>query len=132
MAKKDKCPEFGSPEFMKANYNETAVEVSRKSVAHKFLRDSVAKAQGKKAPMRIWHLVKVDDSDKPDGGEHYVATITGGLNGPGLWTDYFAAFQRLVKAIGAKNCWTVGLFCDCADDVHDIMLGFRIPKKGAK
>ena len=79
------------------------------------------------------HVIAVPyhtDYDKTNG-YYVVINITAGKNGSGDWAeDYFPQITAAVKDIKplVSYLWVIGLWCDCADDVHDWQIGIRLKK----
>ena len=58
-----------------------------------------------------------------------ICVITGGLNGPGKWTNYFEDLTKLVKDFedNGVHAWYVEGYNDCPDDVF--CFNFGVDKK---
>lgn len=58
-----------------------------------------------------------------------ICVITGGLNGPGEWTNYFEDLAKLVKDFeeNGVHAWYVEGYNDCPDDVF--CFNFGVDKK---
>lgn len=67
--------------------------------------------------------VNVDSVEKQKEG-HYIATIYGGLNGPGSWEVYLRQICMIVDSLSSS--WVIDLINDCLDDVWTLRLGFRL------
>lgn len=59
---------------------------------------------------------------QPEG--HYIATIYGGLNGPGSWEVYIRQICMIVDSLSGS--WVIDLINDCLDDIWTLRLGFRL------
>ena len=57
-------------------------------------------------------------------GSHYIATIYGGLNGPGRWESYLRQIGIIISSL--PGSWIIDLVNDCLDDVWTLRLGFRL------
>lgn len=135
MAKAKKTIEWGSMEwFLKDEEKATKGEFcSRHTKAYKKVREAVNDAAGtvagKGTNLKLKSVVKMTSSlEGCEDPNWYVALITGGLNGPGSWLDYMTCIRRLVDAMDfiANDVWLVDLKNDCADDVWDMRIGFRV------
>ena len=58
-----------------------------------------------------------------------ICVISGGLNGPGKWTNYFEDLSKLLKDFEDNeiNAWYVEGYNDCPDDVF--CFNFGVDKK---
>ena len=57
-------------------------------------------------------------------GDHYIAYIFGGENGPGNWKNYSDFLSDLFSNI--EHGWVIDLSNDCADDVWTLRMAFTI------
>lgn len=66
-----------------------------------------------------------DANDRHD--TYYIASIFGGLNGSGKWTNYLKDIQRLLEQLdnGNFHVWLIELNNDCSDDVFTLHLGLK-------
>lgn len=64
------------------------------------------------------------DSNCTDN-EYYSVTLSGGMNGSGLWSNYLKVLSELVLHMEAafENVWVRNFDIDCVDDVFNVELG---------
>ena len=56
---------------------------------------------------------------------YYMFAISGGLNGRGIWSNYFSTLSSLMLKLEAEfeDAWVSRLNVDCTDDVFDAEIG---------
>lgn len=59
---------------------------------------------------------------KADGGDHYIAFITGGNNGSPDWVAYLETLSRIVKS--QKHAWLIEMHRH--SDIYYVLMGFTI------
>lgn len=67
-------------------------------------------------------LIGLSGIVKANGGDHYVAMITGGNNGPSNWSAYLESIRKIVDSF--KHAWVVEL--SHHSDVYYVLIGFDV------
>lgn len=69
-------------------------------------------------------LIGLSGVVKANGGDHYVAMITGGNNGPSNWSAYLESIRKIVDSF--KHAWVVEL--SQHSDVYYVLIGFDVER----
>ena len=64
---------------------------------------------------------------KPTGEVYWSVTVGGGLNGRGIWSNYFKALSDFMIRMEAEfeDAWVIEVNPDCPDDVFYVTIGIR-------
>ena len=102
------------------DFNEKWECLGHKTAIFKNFEKEVEKANTSKTKLVLGEVAKVQDLD------HYIAVVYGGINGHGLWKDYFKDLNKLTANYDGE-IWLVDIKNDCADDCFTARFAF-IPK----
>jgi len=105
-------------ESQNADLNESEKKHLNKDKANKDIEDVCKQTSTKKSDFGLLEKIKKDEYGTD------VFQISGGLNGPGEWVDYFKDLAKFVEEISKKyHIWMIEAKNDCLDDVFYFTFG---------
>ena len=111
---------------MPFNFDDDA-EATQAKKLHQMVSDVIAELDNFGTDLRCDDEVNIYAADPESGIDHnyYSVKLYGGLNGNGIWSNYFKLLSDLMLRLEAMfyDAWIIELNPDCLDDVFSVVIG---------
>lgn len=102
-------------------------EATQAKKLHQMVSDTIAELDDVGTSLSCDPEVSIYNPDPQSDYDrnYYSVTVYGGLNGTGIWSNYFKSLSDLMLRLESKfeDVWVIEFISDCTDDAFGVRIG---------